>query len=289
MENLFHSIIFPQCSIINIFKLSYGGWGQYFYSIFILPYSYFSFISKFIGPFINGIIPLIIYLIILSYSINSLELCISKIFFNNINNHFFDLKGVTYYKGYSDNHRIYSYHVSPFLSTLFFVLLVINLNGLLPHTFCFNIFVTNTLTLTLIIFIATFYIAYKNFNTTNTNLNYKNTFLGVNYFPEGTPLWLAPLIIPVEIISHFIRPFSMGFRISGNIFAGHILMTLLVTTLITVTYIVFPLFLYYPIIWLSIFTAYSGLFFMEICVSFIQAYVLTLLSSTFLSETETLH
>lgn len=288
MENLFHSIIFPQCSIINITDFTHEGWNQYFFNIIYLPYSFAAFLSKFIGPFINGIIPLVFYLIILFYSVNTLQSCYTQIFFKTLNNHFFDLKGITYFKGCYSKKFIYSYHFYPFLSTLFFILLIINLNGLLPYTFCFNIFVSNTLTLTLIIFMSTFYIFYRNFNVASNKLKYKNTFIGVNYFPEGTPLWLAPLIIPVEIISHFIRPFSMAFRISGNIFAGHILMTLLISTLIIIAYFVCPFF-FSPLAWLSIFTVYSGLFFMEICVSFIQAYVLTLLSSTFLSETENLH
>ena len=173
-------------------------------------------------------------------------------------------------------------------SFLFIILLIINLYGLLPYSWCYNTIPNNTLLLTIIIFILTNIILFKNIYFSLKN-SFKNiSYIIINFFPNGTPLWLAILIIPVEIISYFIRPFSMGLRIAGNLIAGHILMGLIINLIFLLTLILNNF--YIKIIIIPIINSiYMILFFMEICVAFIQAYVLTLLSSTFLKETEELH
>ena len=108
-----------------------------------------------------------------------------------------------------------------------------------------------------------------------------------NWLPSGTPLVLAPFIVGIELISYVIRGFSLGIRICGNITVGHLilfmlnglLMAQLSGTLATATIITFS------IITLGYFT----LFFMELCVSFLQGYIFIILSFNFLQETEAIH
>src|SRR5205085_4366352 len=44
------------------------------------------------------------------------------------------------------------------------------------------------------------------------------------FLPAGTPFWMAPLIIPIEIVSFLVRPFSLALRLFVAMMAGHILM-----------------------------------------------------------------
>ena len=43
------------------------------------------------------------------------------------------------------------------------------------------------------------------------------------FFPKGAPVWLAPLIIPIEIISYLSRPVSLSVRLFANMVAGHVM------------------------------------------------------------------
>jgi len=123
------------------------------------------------------------------------------------------------------------------------------------------------------------------FKINKNNLGIFNWFC--NFFPAGTPLWLAPLIIPIEIISYCIRPISMGLRIAGNLIAGHIIMSLLIILLNIINEINYSKLIFSSL--LLIITFYNILFFFEICVAFIQAYVFSLLTSTFLKEIKSIH
>ena len=78
----------------------------------------------------------------------------------------------------------------------------------------------------------------------------------------------------------------MGLRIAGNLVAGHVIMGLLSYLIILLACSINNLNISYIFIALI---SFGALTFMEICVAFIQAYVLTLLTSTFLKEIESIH
>jgi F-type H+-transporting ATPase subunit a len=84
----------------------------------------------------------------------------------------------------------------------------------------------------------------------------------------GPVWWIAPLIFPIELISNFIRPFSLGIRLFGNMFADEQVSSTVATLFPPVTYWVMPVFLM-PL----------GVF-----VAFIQTFVFVLLSQLYLSE-----
>lgn len=96
----------------------------------------------------------------------------------------------------------------------------------------------------------------------------ENGFFGHLKHFAGPIWWISPLIFPIELISNFIRPFSLGIRLFGNMFADEKVMETISHMVPGVTYWVVPVFLM-P---LSLFVA------------FIQTFVFVLLSQLYLSE-----
>jgi F-type H+-transporting ATPase subunit a len=96
----------------------------------------------------------------------------------------------------------------------------------------------------------------------------ENGFFGHLKHFAGPIWWISPLIFPIELISNFIRPFSLGIRLFGNMFADEKVMDTISHMVPGVTYWVVPVLLM-P---LSLFVA------------FIQTFVFVLLSQLYLSE-----
>jgi ATP synthase subunit 6 len=102
----------------------------------------------------------------------------------------------------------------PLLTSYMFIIFFSNLLGIIPYGV--------TLTAQLVI---TFYISLTLFLSLNISgiLTHKITFLNL-FFPSGTPLALAPLIVPIEIISYVFRVISLSVRLFANMMAGHTLL-----------------------------------------------------------------
>jgi F-type H+-transporting ATPase subunit a len=100
-----------------------------------------------------------------------------------------------------------------------------------------------------------------------------------NLVPPGLPTWLLPVMIPVEILGMFTKPFALMIRLFANMLAGHMVITTLLLLIALMG----------QINWLggvamapvSILLALFVMF-LEILVAFIQAYIFTLLSATFI-------
>lgn len=149
----------------------------------------------------------------------------------------------------------------PYLLTVFFLILLGNLLGLAPiisGTLTNDIVFTGTLAL-LTFLITTF----------SGNGNYwKHIFA-----TPGVPMWLAPIMIPVEVIGMLTKPFSLMIRLFANITAGHIIILSLIGLIFTFkTLLVSPVSVGFAL-FISI---------LELLVAFIQAYVFTLLSALFI-------
>nr|QKW88335.1 ATP synthase F0 subunit 6 [Trichagalma acutissimae] len=97
----------------------------------------------------------------------------------------------------------------------------------------------------------------------------------VHLTPQGTPYILMPFMVMIESISNMIRPLTLAIRLSANIIAGHLLMTLISqsSSNLSLTLILLMILIQ------------SLLVILEIAVSFIQAYVFSILSSLYSSET----
>jgi F-type H+-transporting ATPase subunit a len=110
----------------------------------------------------------------------------------------------------------------PFIFTLFFFVLMGNLLGLFPFSFTYtsHIAVTGALALLVIVLVtavALFEHGFKFFTY---------------FFPSGAPIWLSPLIVPIEIISYLSRPVSLSIRLFANMVAGHVMFAVFATFIV---------------------------------------------------------
>ena len=101
----------------------------------------------------------------------------------------------------------------PFIFTIFMVVLMGNLLGIIPYSFTYtsHLIVTFALAASVLVVITMIGVVLH-------GLHFFTLFL-----PHGVPLWLAPLMIPIEIISYLFRPVSLSVRLFANMTAGHLL------------------------------------------------------------------
>ena len=102
----------------------------------------------------------------------------------------------------------------PLMTTYLFIIFFSNVLGIVPYAV--------TLTAQLVI---TFYLSLTLFLSLNLAgvVIHKQRFLSL-FFPSGTPLALAPLIVPIEIVSYVFRVISLSVRLFANMMAGHTLL-----------------------------------------------------------------
>jgi F-type H+-transporting ATPase subunit a len=160
-------------------------------------------------------------------------------------------------------HRYEKY--MPYLLTVFFFILINNLMGLIPFPPPFGANVTGNIAVTFVLAVFTFLITQFSGN--------KNYWRHIFATP-GVPFWLLPVMIPVEIIGIFSKPFALMIRLFANITAGHII----VLSLVCLIFIFKSLGLAPVSILFVIFMDC-----LELLVAFLQAYVFTLLSALFIS------
>ncbi len=152
--------------------------------------------------------------------------------------------------------------LSPYFIGLFFFILIMNLLGLVPggHSPSGNLAVTAGLAI--IAFLVINFVSVKEIGI----VNYLKHLLG------GAPVALAPIMIPIEILSMFTKPFALTVRLFANMTAGHVILLCLVG-LIFFFKTIFMAFVAVPF---SIF-----IYLLELLVAFIQAYVFTILTAVF--------
>lgn len=147
------------------------------------------------------------------------------------------------------------------IKSIFLLILTINLTGLTPYVFTPSSHVSVSLALGLPIWISLITFRWTNY----TNLIF------AHLLPVRTPTLIRPFIILVESISNLIRPISLRVRLTANMIAGHLLLTLLGNINRIKT------------IWLILILQISIMIF-EIAVAIIQAYVFTILITIYSSE-----
>jgi len=156
----------------------------------------------------------------------------------------------------------------PFIFTLFMFILVGNLVGMIPFAYTFTSQIVVTFAMA-----ATIFIGVTVIGLVRHGLHFFSLFV-----PSGTPLILAPLLIPIEVISYFVRPVSLSVRLFANMMAGHTMMKVFggFTVLLGVLGVA-------PIILLVALTGF------EIMVAVLQAYVFTVLTCLYLNDAIHLH
>jgi F-type H+-transporting ATPase subunit a len=159
----------------------------------------------------------------------------------------------------------------PFVFTIFMVVFLGNALGMIPHSFTYTSHIIVTAALAMMIFLMVTFIGLVRHGTHFFHL----------FLPPGVPLWLAPVIIPIELISFLVRPITLSVRLFANMMAGHIMLKVFAGLSVTalgmgaagVAVGVFP----------ALFN--SVLMGFELLIAFLQAYVFTILTCIYLKDT----
>ncbi len=157
----------------------------------------------------------------------------------------------------------------PFIFTIFMFVLVGNLWGMIPYSFTFTSHIAVTFAMALFIFIGVTLIAIA---------KHKLHFLSF-FMPPGVPIVMAPLLVPIEIISYLSRPISLSVRLFANMLAGHTLLKVFAGFIISLGVAAGWL----PLVFV---VALTGL---EFVIAFLQAFVFTILTCLYLNDALHLH
>jgi F-type H+-transporting ATPase subunit a len=155
----------------------------------------------------------------------------------------------------------------PFLLTLFFFILTNNLLGLIPTGANASGNIGFTMVLAVIVALVT--------NFSGNSSYWKHIFI-----PPGVPILLYPIIVPIEILGIFTKPFALMVRLFANITAGHIIILSLFS-------FIFVFKSWQVGIISSIFVVLMT--FMELFVSFLQAFIFTMLAALFIGTATNNH
>jgi F-type H+-transporting ATPase subunit a len=163
----------------------------------------------------------------------------------------------------------------PFIYSLFFFILFGNLISNVPYSFAITSSAIVCLSISVTVFIGVTILALY---------IHKAKFFSF-FIPEGTPLALVPLLVWIELVSYTARAGSLGIRLFANMVAGHTLLKILSTFL----YKLFTSHLFISVLTLIPFSLFLGLIGLEVAVSLIQAFVLSLLVCSYLKDAIKLH
>nr|YP_010591419.1 ATP synthase F0 subunit 6 [Stethoconus japonicus]UFQ24459.1 ATP synthase F0 subunit 6 [Stethoconus japonicus] len=150
------------------------------------------------------------------------------------------------------------------LITMFMFILYNNMMGLLPYMFTSSSHLVFSLSLSLPMWLGLMLFGWAN----------KSQKMFAHLIPDGTPTPLMPFMVLIETTSNLIRPGSLAVRLTANMIAGHMLMSLLGNNMNNSTFIMMPLIL----------MAQTMLMMFETAVSLIQAYVFSVLTTLYSSE-----
>ncbi|NTV45823.1 MAG: F0F1 ATP synthase subunit A [Chlorobiales bacterium] len=151
----------------------------------------------------------------------------------------------------------------PFLLTIFFFILTANLLGLIPYSAT----ATSNINVTVTLAVFTYFV------TQATAIRAHGIGGYIAHLTGGTHPLLWPIMVPVEFIGLFTKPFALTVRLFANMTAGHIvIMSLIGLIFIFKTYFIAPV-----AIGFSLF-----IYLIEVLVAFLQAFIFTLLSSLFI-------
>nr|YP_010953072.1 ATP synthase F0 subunit 6 [Trichochrysea japana]WMQ75981.1 ATP synthase F0 subunit 6 [Trichochrysea japana] len=148
--------------------------------------------------------------------------------------------------------------------SLFSLILFNNFIGLFPYIFTSTSHMVLTLTLAL-----PFWLSFMIFGWLNNTIH-----MLAHLVPNGTPSILMPFMVCIETISNIIRPGTLAIRLSANMIAGHLLLTLLGNTGSSMSILMMNLLIIAQIL----------LLILESAVAMIQSYVFTVLTTLYSSE-----
>jgi len=157
----------------------------------------------------------------------------------------------------------------PLISALFLFILFCNLLGLIPGSYTVTSQIVVTGVFALGVYALSLVIGFQLHGA---------KFLGI-LVPPGTPGWLLPLMIPIELISQLARPISLAVRLFANMTAGHVILGVLFGLTIAGGLLIG---------WLP-FSFTIVLYGLEVGIAFIQAYIFTVLTCVYIGDAIHLH
>ena len=156
----------------------------------------------------------------------------------------------------------------PFVFTLFMFILFANLIGLIPGSFAVTSHIVVTFALAAVVFLGVTLIAIA-----------KHGVKFFTYFlPPDTPLYMAPLLVPIEVISYLARPVTLALRLFANMMAGHTMLHVFAGFVVLL-----GLFGIAPL------AVIVALYVLELLVALLQAYVFAILTCLYLHDALHLH
>ncbi len=153
----------------------------------------------------------------------------------------------------------------PYTLTLFVFILTLNLTGLIPNGFPVTSSISFTLTLALLTFFITQYQGVRR----NGGGRYMKSFA-----PPGMPVVMVPVIWSLEFLQEFTKPLTLGLRLYANMLAGHLLIFVFLSLILTFGSFV-------AVVSVPMALAIYGF---EIFVSVIQAYIFAILTQVYIEQ-----
>jgi F-type H+-transporting ATPase subunit a len=157
----------------------------------------------------------------------------------------------------------------PFVFSIFMIVLMGNVMGLIPSSFTFTSHIIVTGALALFVFLLATMIGF---------IRHGFHFLTL-FVPSGVPIFIVPLIATIEVISYLSRPISLSVRLFANMVAGHTMLKVFAGFSVGLGVVM-------GILPLVVNTALIGL---EVMIAFIQAYVFSILTCLYLKDAIELH
>ena len=156
----------------------------------------------------------------------------------------------------------------PFVFALFAFILAGNLLGMVPFAFTYTSHIIVTFALAMLVFIAVTILGFV-----KHGFHFFHAF-----FPPGAPVILAPLIVPIEILSYLSRPVSLSIRLFANMMAGHTMLKVFGGFAVSL-----GIFGVAPLVVIFALTGF------EVLVAVLQAYVFSILTCLYLRNALELH
>lgn len=164
----------------------------------------------------------------------------------------------------------------PYIFCLFLFIVIANLIGLIPYSFTVTSQLIVTFSMAFFIFLGINIICIK-FH----KLHFFSLFL-----PSGSSLILGFVLIPIEVVSYFVRPISLSVRLFANMMAGHTLLKVIAGFAWNMMAFGKNVIFFAHFLPLFILVVVMGL---ELGVALIQAYVFTILTCIYLNDSINLH
>ena len=157
----------------------------------------------------------------------------------------------------------------PWIFSIFIFILFLNFMSLLPGSFAVTSHIIVTFALAAMVWITATVIGFWKHGAGYLRL----------FVPHGVPLWLLVVIVPIELISYFIRPISHSVRLFANMMAGHTMREVFAGFAVMLPW-------WGKIAPAGFMVAFTGL---ELLVAFLQALIFTVLTCIYLNDAINMH